>query len=70
MGICRSHRYDRVPVGVGMLRDGHDFDVSGVGTGHVNVVQNTNMWRLLSVLLVLREVHVEVPEKNGRTKEG
>ena len=57
-------------MGVGVLRDGHNFDASGVGTGHFNVVQDTYMWRLLQVLLVLREVHVEVPEKNGRTKEG
>ena len=69
MGLCRSHRYDRVPVGVGMLRDGHSFDVSGVGPGDLYVVQNTYMWRLFPVLLVLREVHVEMPTENGCTKE-
>ena len=69
MGICRSHRRDGISMGVGVLRDGHNFDASGVGTGHFNVVQDTYMWRLFPVLLVLREVHVEVPEKNGRTKE-
>jgi hypothetical protein len=52
-----------------MLRDGHNFDVSGVGTGYFNVVQNTDMWRLFPVLLVLREVHVEMPKENGRTEE-
>ena len=69
MGVRRSHRCDGISVGVGVLRDGHNFDVSGVGTGHFNVVQNTDMWRLFSVLLVLREVHVEMPKENGRTKE-
>jgi len=40
-------------MGVGVLRDGHDFDASGSGTGNFDVVQNTYMWRLLPVLLVL-----------------
>jgi hypothetical protein len=50
-------------VGPGYLRSVDDVDVGRVGASYFDVVQNSNMRRLLQMLLVLREVHVEVQEE-------
>lgn len=65
------HCIYRIMVGFGYLRSIDNADAGRVGAGHFNVVQDPNMWRLLQMLLVLRQVYVEVQEKeqNRQPKE-
>ena len=71
MGLRSAHRRYRILVGSGVLRASHYADVDGFGASGFNVVQNSNMWRLLSVLLVLRPMHVAMPkeEQDGQSEE-
>ena len=66
-----AHCIYRIMVGFEYLRSIDNADAGRVGAGNFNVVQNPNMWRLLQMLLVLRQVYVEVQEKeqNRQPKE-